>query len=292
MQPSLSMFERGDVPAVVKVQAEEPKTEVQDGQARHAGTDKHLFGLCSTCSWSHHDVSCVQASIFDSLPGFGSFVPDLGVSALFAEDTRVPVAKAIPTPKKTKPPPLPEAAPPPLSSQVPWSMQLKSADPDWYDPDDAEYSGSDDFPDIGEMPTASAGTAPAPPKADAEAKAEAKPVPKPKVGPKAKADAKAKAKQKAKAKPGAKPKAVVPGAPAAKGRAEGVSAVQGVTEDVFSSPIHRREAVAHPADKRDPRTIRALQTPGGLDLIEQAPEVLSEPESQDSAACPEPAQNT
>ncbi|CAE7597840.1 PFP-BETA2 [Symbiodinium natans] len=236
------------------VQAEEPKTEVQDG----------------------------QASIFDSLPGFGSFVPDLGVSALFAEDTRVPVAKAIPTPKKTKPPPLPEAAPPPLSSQVPWSMQLKSADPDWYDPDDAEYSGSDDFPDIGEMPTASAGTAPAPPKADAEAKAEAKPVPKPKVGPKAKADAKAKAKQKAKAKPGAKPKAVVPGAPAAKGRAEGVSAVQGVTEDVFSSPIHRREAVAHPADKRDPRTIRALQTPGGLDLIEQAPEVLSEPESQDS----------
>ncbi|CAE7298495.1 PFP-BETA2, partial [Symbiodinium microadriaticum] len=157
------------------------------------------------------EVQDGQVSIFDSLPGFGSFVPS-GVSNLFAEDTRVPVAKAIPTPKKTKPPPLPEAAPPPLSSQVPWSMQLKSADPDWYDPDDAEYSGPDDFPDVGE----------------------------------------------------------VPGAPAPKGRAEGVSAVQGVTEDVFSSPIHRREAVAHPPEKRDPRPIRAFQTPGGLDLIEQA----------------------
>ena len=162
-------------------------------------------------------------------------------------------------------------------------MQLKSADPDWYDPDDAEYSGPDDFPDVGEAPTA--------PKAKAEAKAEAKAqAPKAQANPKAQADAKAKAKAKPKVKPKAKAKLgatpKVPGAPAPKGRAEGVSAVQGVTEDVFSSPIHRREAVAHPPEKRDPRPIRAFQTPGGLDLIEQAPEVLSEPESQDSAARP------
>ena len=219
-------------------------------------------------------------------------MPDLGVSSLFAEDTRVPVAKAIPTPKKAKPPPLPEAAPPPLSSQVPWSTQLKSADPDWYDPDDAEYSGSDDFPDVGEEPEQPASSTAASPvpkaeaKAMAEAKAEAKAAPK--GVPKAKPDAKAKpkAKQKAKAKPKAVPGQAL-GAPAPKppqGRAEGVSPVQGVTEDIFSSPIHRREAVVHPSDKRDPRAIRALQTPGGLDLIEQTPEVLSEPESQDSAA--------
>ena len=260
---------------------------MQDGQA---GVSKHrtstrilehivlpllpfVFGTVDKAT-----TLCLQVSIFDSLPGFGSFVPS-GVSNLFAEDTRVPVAKAIPTPKKTKPPPLPEAAPPPLSSQVPWSMQLKSADPDWYDPDDAEYSGPDDFPDVGEAPTA--------PKAKAEAKAQA---PKAQANPKAQADAKAKAKAKPKVKPKAKAKLgatpKVPGAPAPKGRAEGVSAVQGVTEDVFSSPIHRREAVAHPPEKRDPRPIRAFQTPGGLDLIEQAPEVLSEPESQDSAARP------
>lgn len=50
---------------------------------------------------------------FNDMPGLGSFVPsmpelavpDMGLSSAFAEDTRVPMAKAIPTPKKTKPPP-------------------------------------------------------------------------------------------------------------------------------------------------------------------------------------------
>ena len=49
-----------------------------------------------------------EGSIFDALPGFGSFVPDLsGLSELpsVLEDTRVPQARPIPTPKKTKPPP-------------------------------------------------------------------------------------------------------------------------------------------------------------------------------------------
>lgn len=62
-----------------------------------------------------------DVSIFDALPGFGSFVPelptaeslvpelpDLGVgaamAAAFAEDTTVK-AQAIPTPKKIKAPP-------------------------------------------------------------------------------------------------------------------------------------------------------------------------------------------
>ncbi|CAK9001147.1 Probable calcium-binding protein CML18 (Calmodulin-15) (AtCaM-15) (Calmodulin-like protein 18), partial [Durusdinium trenchii] len=35
-----------------------------------------------------------QTSIFDAMPGFNSFVRDLGVSSLFEEDSRVPKAKA------------------------------------------------------------------------------------------------------------------------------------------------------------------------------------------------------
>ena len=49
-----------------------------------------------------------EGSIFDAMPAFGSFVPDLsGLSELpsVLEDTRVPQARPIPTPKKTKPPP-------------------------------------------------------------------------------------------------------------------------------------------------------------------------------------------
>ncbi|CAJ1336215.1 unnamed protein product [Effrenium voratum] len=234
-----------------------------------------------------------QASIFDSLPGFDSFiptigVPDLGVSSLFAEDSRVPVAKAIPTPKKTKPPPLPEPPPAPLNSQAPWSAQLKAADPDWYDPDDAEFSGSDDFPDVGEVPeepsappaAPAAPAAPqAPPKAEPKPEAKAKPKAKGEAKAKPKADAKAKAKVKPKAKPQVNQLGQLK---EPKGRAEGVSPLEGVTEDVFSSPIHRREAVAHPPDKRDPRVVRAMQMPSGMEMIEQEQEVLSEPESRDS----------
>lgn len=36
-----------------------------------------------------------------------------------------------------------------------------------------------------------------------------------------------------------------------------------VTDDVFSSPIHRREAVAHPQDAPDPQGIHVLQMLGG-----------------------------
>ena len=50
-----------------------------------------------------------EGSIFDALPGFGSFVPELPglpeLPSVLGEDTRVPQARPIPTPKKTKPPP-------------------------------------------------------------------------------------------------------------------------------------------------------------------------------------------
>ncbi|CAL1145364.1 unnamed protein product [Cladocopium goreaui] len=212
------------------------------------------------------------------MPAFGSFVPDLsGLSELpsVLEDTRVPQARPIPTPKKTKPPPLPEASPPALSTQVPWSTQLKAADPDWYDEDDAGYSSNSSLLDAGELPDAPDAEAAAPaPEAPAKAQAP-KPAPKPAVAkPKVKARA---GSPKAKARVNvAKPK-VQP-----KGRAQGISAMDGVTDDIFSSPIHRREAVAHPTDRADPQAVRVLQTGGGMDMVQQDPEVLSEPESQDS----------
>eukprot|EP00435_Cladocopium_sp_Y103_P066732 s849_g29.t1 len=55
-----------------------------------------------------------EGSIFDALPGFGSFVPELPglpelpsveLPSVLGEDTRVPQARPIPTPKKTKAPP-------------------------------------------------------------------------------------------------------------------------------------------------------------------------------------------
>ncbi|CAK9093502.1 Pyrophosphate--fructose 6-phosphate 1-phosphotransferase subunit beta 2, partial [Durusdinium trenchii] len=203
---------------------------------------------------------------------------------------------AIPTPKKVKPPPLPEPQPPPLSSQVPWSTQLKAADPDWYDEDDAGYDSSDSFPEAGELPEEEvSATAAAPPTSTAPA-ALAAPgtAPAAKVAPVTPAAAPPKATEKPKAPAPKKAKAVKPKSPKAaapkpkvvlrepKGRAQGVSAVDGVTDDVFSSPIHRREAVAHPQDAPDPQGIRVLQTGGGMEMIQQDPEVLSEPESQDS----------
>lgn len=215
----------------------------------------------------------VEGSIFDALPGFGSFVPDLSLPELpsVLEDTRVPQARPIPTPKKTKPPPLPEPSPPALSTQVPWSTQLKAADPDWYDEDDAGYSSNSSL-DAGELPDAPDADGAAP--ADAAAPAPKAP-PKP-AAPKPKAKGRA-GSPKAKAKVNvAKPK-VQP-----KGRAQGISAMDGVTDDAFSSPIHRREAVAHPTDRADPQAVRVLQTAGGMDMVQQDPEVLSEPESQDS----------
>ena len=36
-------------------------------------------------------------------------------------------------------------------------------------------------------------------------------------------------------------------------------------QDAFSSPIHRREAVAHPTDRADPQAVRVLQTAGGME---------------------------
>eukprot|EP00435_Cladocopium_sp_Y103_P067661 s166_g30.t1 len=156
---------------------------------------------------------------------------------------------------------LPEPSPLALSTQVPWSTQLKAADPDWYDEDDAGYSSNSSLLDAGVLPDAPDAEAAAPaasaaPAAPAVAQAP-KPAPKA-AAPKPKVKARA-GSPKAKAKVNvAKPK-VQP-----KGRAQGISAMDGVTDDLFSSPIHRREAVAHPADRADPQAVRVLQTGGGM----------------------------